>query len=214
MRSIIVILILSVSILSGRAQYSFVFLNARTDKAALPKEEVDKIMDGHMKNMARLAKENKLLVAGPFDGGGGIFVLNTTSGDEANAWLETDPGIQANRWRVEVLPYQPRVGSICPVKEPYEMVTYTFVRFLPNIHKENVGDYPALLTKHEAYIEKLAEVGNLVTEGTFGAQDGGILVMKGDVQPEVMENDPAIKGGTMLFEIKKLWIAKGSFCEK
>ncbi len=47
----------------------FVFLNKRTDKAELPEAEVKKIMDGHMANISRLAKEGKLISAGPFDAG-------------------------------------------------------------------------------------------------------------------------------------------------
>lgn len=191
-------------------QYTFVFLNSRKDKPELPKEELDKLMEGHMANMGRLAAEGKLIAAGPFDGGGGIFVLNTTSIDEANSWLSTDPGIQANRWRVEVLPY---TGSACPVKEPYEMVNYTFIRFKSNIHKETVGDYATLLKKHEEYMKQLTANSQVITRGSFGDQEGSILVLNGEVQAETLENDPAVKGGTMLFELKKLWIAKGSFCE-
>ncbi|MBX2944541.1 MAG: hypothetical protein KF725_01810 [Cyclobacteriaceae bacterium] len=203
--------------LSGVAQnkqYTFVFLNTRTDKTELPKEEVDKLMEGHLANITRLAKEGKLIVAGPFDGGGGIFILNTTSIDEANAWLSTDPGIQANRWKLDVLPYQPRIGGVCAAKEPYEMVTYNFIRFRSNIHKETVGDYPMLLKKHDEYLKQLAKNGNVITEGIFDDQEGGILIMKGDIQAEVFENDPAVKGGTLLFEVKKLWVAKGAFCEQ
>lgn len=195
-------------------QYTFVFLNTRTDKAELPKEEVDKLMQGHMANITRLATEGKLIVAGPFDGGGGIFILNTTSIDEANTWLSTDPGIQANRWKLDVLPYQPRIGGVCVAKEPYEMVTYNFIRFRSNIHKETVGDYPVLLKRHDEYLKQLAKNGNIITEGIFDDPEGGILIMKGDIQPEVFENDPAVKGGTLLFEIKKLWVAKGAFCEQ
>ncbi len=195
-------------------RYTFVFLNNRIDKAELPKEEVDKLMQGHMANMARLAKEEKLIVAGPFEGGGGIFILNTTSIAEATTWLSTDPGIQANRWKIDVLPYQPRMGGVCVVKEPYEMVTYTFIRFRPNLHKETVGDYPAQLQKHNEYIKQLVKSVNIITEGIFDEQEGGILIVKDDLQPEVLENDPAVKGGTLLFEVKKLWVAKGSFCEQ
>jgi uncharacterized protein YciI len=214
MHSLFFLLVLLCSLTSSAQSYTFIFLNARADKPELPKEEVDKIMKGHMDNMERLAKEGKLLVAGPFDGGGGIFIFNTSSQEEAERWLSTDPGVQAQRWKVEILPYQPREGSVCPVKEPYEMVTYTFVRFRSNIHKETVADYPLLLKKHEDYMKQLVTGGNVITEGSFGDQEGNILVLRGDVQPEVMENDPAIRGGTMLVDLKKLWIAKGSFCEK
>lgn len=214
MRTFYIFLFLAFPFLGLAQSYTFVFLNTRSDKPELPKEEVDKIMQGHMDNMKRLSKEGKLKVAGPFEGGGGIFILNTKSTEEANQWISTDPGVQANRWKVELLSYQPRINEVCVAKEPYEMVSYTFVRFRSNIHKETVGDYPVLLKKHEDYISELAKAGNVITEGTFGELEGGILILKGDVQPEVFENDPAIKGGTMLFEIKKLWIAKGSFCEK
>lgn len=191
-------------------QYTFVFLHSRKDKPELPKEELDKLMEGHLANINRLAAEGKLVAAGPFDGGGGIFILNTTSIDEANTWLSTDPGIQANRWRLEVLPY---TGSICAVKEPYEMVSYALIRFKSNIHKETVGDYATQLKKHEEYVKQLTANSQVVTRGSFGDQEGSILVLNGEVQPEALENDPAVKGGTMLFELKKLWIAKGSFCE-
>lgn len=216
MRSIFLLLFSLVCFWSSAqsSRYTFVFLNTRTDKAELPKEEVDKLMQGHMANITRLATEGKLIVAGPFDGGGGIFILNTTSIDEANTWLSTDPGIQANRWKLDVLPYQPRIGGVCVAKEPYEMVTYNFIRFRSNIHKETVGDYPVLLKRHDEYLKQLAKNGNVITEGIFDDQEGGILIMKGDIQPEVFENDPAVKGGTLLFEIKKLWVAKGAFCEQ
>lgn len=203
------ILISSIS-LAQEKQYTFVFLHTRKDKPELPKEELDKLMEGHLANINRLAAEGKLVAAGPFDGGGGIFILNTTSIDEANSWLSTDPGIQANRWRLEVLPY---TGTICPLKEPYEMVSYSFIRFKSNIHKETVGDYATLLKKHEEYMKQLTANNQVVTRGSFGDQEGSIVVLNGEVQPETLENDPAVKGGTMLFGLKKLWIAKGSFCE-
>src|SRR5687768_17415336 len=90
-------LVLSVSCYAQK-QYSFVFLNKKPDAEKLPEEQSKKIMEGHMANINRLAKEGKLLAAGPFDGGGGIFILNTTSVEEGRQWLSTDPGVQANRW--------------------------------------------------------------------------------------------------------------------
>jgi uncharacterized protein YciI len=93
------------------------------------------------------------------------------------------------------------------------MVSFTFIRFISNIHKETVGDYAALLKKHEEYVKQLTANSQVITRGSFGDQEGSILVVNGEVQAEALENDPAVKGGTMLFEIKKLWIGKGVFCE-
>jgi uncharacterized protein YciI len=192
----------------------FVFLNKRTDKAELPEAEVKKIMDGHMANIERLAKEGKLISAGPFDGGGGIFIFKSRSIAQVKEWLQTDPGVQANRWRVEVLPYYPRVGGACVVGEPYEMVSYQFIRYIPNIAKFNINDAGPIFKKHDDYLKELIKTGNVITEATFGTDEGGILVMKGDLDQAVIETDPAVREGLLQIEIQKLWIAKGGLCEK
>lgn len=180
----------------------------------MQKEQLDKIMEGHFANINRLATEGKLISAGPFEGGGGIFILNTTSIDEASEWLSTDPGVQARRWNIEVLPYKPRVNSACAVAEPYEMVTYNFIRFTANISKSTAQDYPRIFFKHDEYLKQIESTGNVVAEGVFGDFDGGILVLRGDLQKEVIESDPAIQEGLLIADFKTLWIAKGAFCEK
>lgn len=170
-------------------------------------------MKGHLANIERLAKENKILVAGPFEGGGGIFILNTSSTDSAKAWLGTDPGIRAKRWDIEILPYTPRQRTVCVAKEPYEMVTYEFIRFTPIVSKFTAQTYPEILKRHEDYLKALAATGNVVADGTFGDRDGGILLMRGDLQKEVIEGDPGVEEGLLELTYKKLWVAKGSFCE-
>ncbi len=171
-------------------------------------------MDGHMANIGRLAKEGKLISAGPFDGGGGIFIFKSNSVEQVNEWLKSDPGVAANRWRVEVLPYFPRVGGACDVGEKYEMTNYQFIRYIPNIAKFNIQDAPEIFKRHDDYLKGIIKTGNVVAEGIFGDSEGGILVVKGDLQNEVIETDPAVREGLLEFEIKKLWIAKGAFCEK
>jgi len=192
----------------------FVFLNKRTDKAELPEAEVKKIMDGHMANIERLAKEGKLISAGPFDGGGGIFIFKSKSTAEVKTWLQTDPGVQANRWRVEILPYYPHVGGACAVTEPYEMTSYHFVRYIPNIAKFNIQDAPRIFKSHEDYMKALIKTGNVIAEASFGDNEGGILIMKGDLDKAVIETDPAVREGLLQLEFQKLWIAKGGLCEK
>jgi uncharacterized protein YciI len=202
--------------LSAHAQYNriFVFLNKRTDKAELPKEQVDKLMEGHMANINRLAKEGKLVAAGPFDGGGGIFIFNSSSIEEVKRWLATDPGVQADRWKIEMLPFQFRLGKDMTLKEPYEMVSYQFIRYTPNIAKFNIQEVPELFVRHDDYLKEIKRTGNVIMEGIFGDTEGGVLVMKGDLDSAVIERDPAVQQGLLQFEIKKLWIAKGAFGEK
>jgi uncharacterized protein YciI len=206
---------LSYALVAQTNNYVFIFLNKKENKAELPKEEVDKLMKGHMDNMGRLAKEGKLIAAGPFEGGGGIFIFNTTSIDSANAWLKTDPGVQAKRWDVEVLPYTARIGAPCVAPEPYQMVNYHFVRFVAQVTKSTTGTYPDILKRHDEYIKaKFASTGNVVAEGGFGSQDGGFLILKGDLQPEIFDADPGVQEMLLQVAVKKLFIARGSFGDK
>ncbi|MBX2895493.1 MAG: hypothetical protein KF763_08620 [Cyclobacteriaceae bacterium] len=215
MRQLIILLFFLPLINSAQTpELIFVFLNKRTDKPELPGAEVKKIMDGHLANIERLAKEGKLISAGPFDGGGGIFIFKSKSTEQVKQWLQTDPGVQANRWRIEILPYYPHVGGACAVAEPYEMTSYHFVRYIPNITKFNIQDAPRIFKKHEDYLKEIIKTGNVITEASFGDDEGGILVMKGDLDKAVVETDPAVREGLLLVEFQKLWIAKGALCER
>jgi uncharacterized protein YciI len=193
--------------------FSFVFLNKKIKPDSIGKGEQARLMEGHMANITRLAGEGKLRAAGPFQGGGGIFVFNTTSVDETKEWLSTDPAVKANRWDVEILPYRPIVGSVCKAPEPYEMVTYHFIRFWADIKKFNVREAPTLIVQHETYWKNLNETNALVTFASFGEMNGDILISTNAIDETVLSNDPAVKAGLIRFEKKTLWIAKGSFCE-
>src|SRR5258706_8834816 len=106
---VILLLIFLLSRSASAQEMVIVFLHHKTDKPELPKEQVDKIMEGHFANMKKLASEGKLLVAGPFEGGGGIFIFNSKSMDAVREWIKPDPGIQNNRWNVELQPFHPRI---------------------------------------------------------------------------------------------------------
>jgi uncharacterized protein YciI len=213
--ALVAVLLCTSAFSQEKKSYIFVFLNKKDNSnSELDKAGVEKLMEGHMANMDRLAKEGKLVAAGPFEGGGGLFILNTTSMTEAKEWISTDPGIQAKRWDVEMYDYTPRVGGICPVSEPYDMTNYSFIRFSAQVSKFTASTYPQIIKKHDEYLKQLVSTGNVITEAIFGPNDGGIMIMKGDVQRAVFESDPGVQEGLIDLTIKKLFIAKGSFCEK
>lgn len=195
-------------------EYVYVFLNTNPDKETLSKSKVDSLQAGHLANIQRLASEEKLLVAGPFEGGGGIFIMNTTSTKEAEKWIRTDPAIAANRYRIEILPWTPRVGGACLISTDAEFVIYTFVRYNTHITKFNVQDAPIHFKAHDDYIDKIIDAGNVVSEGVFANSDGGVMILRGDIEKEVIMNDPAVQNGIIQPEVKKIWVGKGSFCEK
>jgi len=91
----------------GMRQYVMAFLKPGptklTDKAA-----ITKLQNAHLQNIERLAKEGKLAVAGPFTddkGIEGIFIFNVKTVEEAKALTETDPGIKAGVFEMELHPF-------------------------------------------------------------------------------------------------------------
>jgi uncharacterized protein YciI len=83
----------------------------------LPQPELDKLQEGHMSNMRRLADEGKLFKAGPtedFSGRNvrGIFILKTDSLDQAKEWVATDPTVKAGRLAPEFMKWYVEKGSL------------------------------------------------------------------------------------------------------
>ncbi|MBI2684837.1 MAG: hypothetical protein HYX27_00870 [Acidobacteria bacterium] len=67
--------------------------------------ETKELLKGHMENIGRLAKEGKLILAGPLAEAGdaaGIFLFDTTSIEEARKWCDSDPAIHAGRFQVKL----------------------------------------------------------------------------------------------------------------
>jgi len=206
-------LLLPAIVFSQGKTYTIVFLNSRSEAEELDEARGKQLMEAHLDNIGRLAEEGKLLIAGPFLGGGGMFVMNTSSIEEARTWIATDPAVQAGRWNIELLPYTPRRGSICPVKGENEYVEYTFVRFNAIVEKFNASSYPQLIRQHEAFIKKNIASSDIVTEAIFGPNEGGVLVLRNKADRDTFLSDPAVQNGLIDVDIRKLYIARTSFCE-
>lgn len=197
----------------AQKEFTLVMLHKRQDLPAMPKEEVDKLMQGHFANMEKLHKEGHLVAAGPFEGGGGIFIFNSTNRADIDRWLADDPGVQAQRWRLEVLPYKPVIGSICAVSEPYQMVNYSFIRFVPQLTKDNQRDATRLFLAHQDLISGLNTNKVIITHVQMGELEDLVIATEA-INADRFATDPAVQQGLLAVEAKKLFIAKGSFCER
>ena len=82
----------------GMKKYILVMLKTGSNITAT-KAENDTAFAGHMANMGKLVKENKLIVAGPIGKNDknyrGIFILNVKTMEEAKEILATDPAVKA-----------------------------------------------------------------------------------------------------------------------
>ncbi|WP_313805161.1 YciI family protein [Flavobacterium sp.] len=92
----------------GMKTYVFCILKTGSNTTAT-KEEKAKYFEGHMANINRLAKEGKLVVAGPFMKNDrnyrGIFIFNCSTVEEAQKLVETDPAVKAKIFEVELTPW-------------------------------------------------------------------------------------------------------------
>jgi uncharacterized protein YciI len=83
-------------------------------------EATQKIQEGHMANINRLADEGKLIAAGPFTDNGplrGIFVFTTKTIEEAKLLADTDPAVQAGRLKVVLHTWMVAKDVIPPVQK-------------------------------------------------------------------------------------------------
>ncbi|KQC01928.1 YciI family protein [Pedobacter sp. Hv1] len=82
----------------GMKMYVLVILKTGSNTSET-KAKTDSLFAGHMENMGKLVKVNKLIVAGPLAKNDktyrGIFILNTKSIEEAKELLATDPAVKA-----------------------------------------------------------------------------------------------------------------------
>lgn len=93
----------------GMKSYIIVILTTGTAKIE-DKTKMNELMSGHMENIGKLAKEGKIVVAGPFSGKNqrdyrGMFIFNTKSKEEAESWVKTDPAVSAGIFNYEIFPW-------------------------------------------------------------------------------------------------------------
>ena len=214
------IVIFTVSVQAQVAEKFFVFLNTNPDRAELPEAEVNEIHAAHRANMDSLAEAKRLLAAGPFHGGGGIQVVVATSAEDANELVLTDPAVETARFHTEIFPLSMEVGGICPVQEPYEMVEYQFIRYVPvkeAIEAEKPKKLEKYLKRHINYIKANFYKRKLIANGDFGPGMGGFVVAfkeQEDDFDDFIKYDPYIRSGLYTADTRILWIAQGTFCER
>lgn len=206
------------SLCSMKAQDSlfFIFLNTNPDRYVISKDSVEKLQQGHLANIEQLNKEGKLLAAGPFEGGGGFFILNATSIEQVDEYLLADPAIQANRFILEKFPAQIVSGKICSVTGDFNLTKTAFIRlsrFPVEIDPGKSGD--EIDDLHYEYWNKKTDTLNLLLEMRFPGGNGGTMFINaGNIieAEKIFQDDPYLLYKKYAYEIRPLWVAKETFC--
>lgn len=91
------------------------------DKEITDSVKRDDLFKGHFSNMERLYKEGVLKVAGPFGKNDfawrGLFIYDCATKEEAEAYVKTDPTVQAGVFIYDIIPwYGEPSGSFKPGK--------------------------------------------------------------------------------------------------
>lgn len=109
----------------GMKPYVLVILNTGPeDKNITNKLERTKLFKGHFDNMGKLAKEGKLVLAGPLSGNQpkrGLFILNVATIAEAEELVKTDPTVKAGIFTYDLTQYYGS-AALMKVNEIHETV--------------------------------------------------------------------------------------------
>ena len=193
--------------------YYFVELQTNPDRAILPNDEALAIQEAHLVNIERLHQEGKLVAAGPFDGGGGVFILKAPSIRHARRWVDSDPAVQANRFLAPIFRMQIEFGGIYTVGENHEMITTTYCQF---IHDSDLPLTEHQLLVHHEFIADLAEFGHVLLGGKLGKTGNYLLIMSLENEKELeklVTLHPLVIDGTLDYDLRLLWIAQETFIE-
>jgi len=88
----------------GMRKYVVAFLK-RGANLDLDSAKAAELQMAHLKNIMEMARQEKLVVAGPFFGSDdlrGIYIFNVSTIEEAEALTNTDPAIQAGRLAMDL----------------------------------------------------------------------------------------------------------------
>ena len=98
----------------GMKKYVIAFLKSGPNRTK-DKVKATELQKAHRSNISRLAKEGKLVLAGPFLDNGelrGIYIFNVSSLEEAKELTNSDPAIQAGSLEMELKEWYGTAGLI------------------------------------------------------------------------------------------------------
>lgn len=210
----------------GMSSYRFGFLRKGPGWTAQRTPRTDSIQAGHMANINRMAREGKLLAAGPLLDGGylrGILIFPADSAIRPHDEVGQDPAVASGRLALDLYSWSAPTG----IGEPYKamakqpghrdsMVRLQLVLLKkgPNSTSVATEQTEALQAAHVGGIFRGLASGELATAGPFsdGGDLRGILVYRGDstfAHRRALE-DPAVKAGHLVVEMHPWFVGYGT----
>jgi uncharacterized protein YciI len=165
-----------------------------------------------------LIESGKAVIAGRFDDDGdirGVYILRTTSAEEAKTWTENSPVVKSGHIVAEMHPWWAE-DAMKKTTTP-EKMTRAYFGFLYRGDKWTPEKTPAteeLQRAHLANIVRLAEMKKLVVAGPFGDNTPlrGIFVFRVaslDEARELAATDPAVQAGRLKIDMHPWLVPEG-----
>jgi uncharacterized protein YciI/uncharacterized damage-inducible protein DinB len=206
-------------------QYQFGLLMRGPKWTAENTPEIQKIQEGHMANINKMAQMGKLFAAGPLLDNGdlrGVFIFRAASVDEAKALAAEDPAIKAGRLKLEILPWMGSKGIGVRAMEELKKnpkMDWTMTKYHLALLRSSSKPSPApaedekLQLAHLWNIRRLMDEGKILVAGPFtsGGDLRGIFVYNTESAEEAKawaESDPYVKAGRLTAEIHPWFVAK------
>lgn len=199
--------------------YHLVLLRRPANAPPLDPDARQKLQEAHLANMRRLAKEGKLVLAGPFLDDTplrGIFVLKTESMDEAKQWTLTDPAVQANRFAPEFHTWAQPTSTFSTPPESNPMENYAVVLYNKGdkFQPLNAPGIQPVIPRHLAFLKSQREAGKMVVGGPFkdGSGDSlGLLIFATTPEEasQIVAQDPFVVAGEVKPEVHPWTTQKG-----
>ncbi|KYG75067.1 hypothetical protein EV198_0402 [Roseivirga ehrenbergii] len=217
----------SLSAQYGNGRYTFVFLNTNPNKAEISQAAIDSLQTGHMNNINRLVKDKKMIAAGPFFTGGGVFLFDTNV-EETKTILNSDPAIAADRYILEVfstdpIPHNAVKKTLCTLWDKNEAdvemaMNYYFVRYKSNKENEDIA-----AVKTNRFTENLIRSvshksgqNTIIGALNLNENEGQLIFYQSNIEGGIEADFAAhelVKKGLMTYEHSQIYFPKGVFCE-
>lgn len=199
--------------------YYMYFLDKGPAWSAAETPENAALQQAHLANFAKLHREGRLAVVGPFGDDTpmrGMGLLRAASIEEARAVAEADPAVEAGHLTVRIHRWWGPKDWFGVAPWPWELVTYQFGFLVSGPKADEIpeSELEKLQAAHLAYMDEQARAGRLIMAGPFedaGRLRGVVVYDVGSVEEAVRiaSNDPAVKAGRLAVEMHPWMTAKG-----
>ncbi len=202
--------------------YTFGFFVSGPNQAAGDPAELQRQQAEHIANLGRLAREGKLMMAGPLADPDrklrGIIVLKgekpPQTKEEMEAIFGPDPFVQSGRLAFESLAWVTADGRMNPKVDSTAIEEHTFVM----LQKGDGKAGPEAGAGHMAGLERMWRGGMLALSGPVKGSEStaGLLVFYGTDREKIkaeLAKDPMVKAGALTVKMMPLWLTKGALPE-